>query len=67
MPRTLSKSRFKLAVGCPTNVFYSLDRRYVNAKDGIEFMHVLADGGAARDRAPKPRQRGGSAAQMDSH
>jgi hypothetical protein len=44
-PRTLSKSRFKLALECPTKVFYSLDKRYVNAKDEDEFLQALADGG----------------------
>ena len=44
-PTTLSKSRFKLALECPTKVFYSLDRRYVNAKDDDEFLAALADGG----------------------
>jgi hypothetical protein len=42
---TLSKSRFKLALECPTKVFYSLDRRYVNSKDEDEFLAALADGG----------------------
>lgn len=42
---TLSKSRFKLALDCPTKVFYSLDRRYVNTKDEDEFLQALADGG----------------------
>ena len=43
--RTLSKSRFKLALECPTKVFYSLDRRYVNTKNEDEFLQALADGG----------------------
>ncbi len=43
--RTLSKSRFKLALECPTKVFYSLDPRYVNTKDEDEFLQALADGG----------------------
>jgi len=42
---TLSKSRFRLAVECPTKVFYSLDKRYVNTKDEDEFLQALADGG----------------------
>ena len=42
---TLSKSRFKLAVECPTKVHYSLDRRYVSTKDDDEFLQALADGG----------------------
>jgi hypothetical protein len=46
-PATLSKSRFKLALECPTKVFYSLDRRYVNTKDEDEFLQALADGGFA--------------------
>lgn len=47
MPKktTLTKSRFKLAVECPTKVYYSLDRRYVNTKDEDEFLQALADGG----------------------
>lgn len=44
-PVTLSKSRFKLAVECPTKVFYSVDRRYVNTKQEDEFLAALADGG----------------------
>jgi hypothetical protein len=44
-PRTLSKSRFRLAVECPTKVFYSLDKRYVNSEDEDEFLQALADGG----------------------
>jgi hypothetical protein len=42
---TLTKSRFKLALECPTKVFYSLDKRYVNAKQDDDFMQALADGG----------------------
>ena len=43
--KPLTKSRFKLAVECPTKVYYSLDRRYVNARDEDEFLQALADGG----------------------
>jgi hypothetical protein len=39
-PTTLSKSRFKLAVECPTKVFYRLDKHYVNSKDADEFLHA---------------------------
>jgi hypothetical protein len=44
-PRTLSKSRFKLAVECPTKIFYSLDKRYVSTREADEFLQALADGG----------------------
>jgi hypothetical protein len=44
--KTLSKSRFKLALQCPTKVYYSLHNdRYVNSKDDDEFLEALADGG----------------------
>lgn len=43
--RTLSKSRFKLALECPTKVYYSLDKRYVNANDSNDFLKSLAFGG----------------------
>ena len=42
---TLSKSRFQLALECPTKVFYSLDKRYVNANDSNDFLKSLAFGG----------------------
>lgn len=42
---TLSKSRFKLAIECPTKVHYSLDKRYVDAKLDDDFLEALADGG----------------------
>jgi len=42
---TLSKSRFKLALTCPTKVFYSLDPRYANENVEDEFMEALAKGG----------------------
>ena len=45
MLRTLTKSRFKLAIECPTKVFYSLDRRYVNRRLDDEFLEALARGG----------------------
>ena len=43
--QTLSKSRFKLALSCPTKVFYSLDPRYANDNVDDEFMEALAQGG----------------------
>lgn len=43
--KTLSKTRFKLALECPTKVFYSLDGRYTNQKQDDEFLEALAKGG----------------------
>jgi hypothetical protein len=45
MPQTLSKTRFKLALECPTKVFYSLDDRYMNRKKDDELLEALARGG----------------------
>jgi len=45
IPRTLSKTRFKLAVECPTKVFYSLDKRYVDQRLDDDFLEALAKGG----------------------
>ena len=44
-PQTLSKTRFKLALECPTKVYYSLDPRYANLKHGDDFLQALAKGG----------------------
>ncbi len=43
--KTLSKSRFKLALECPTKVYYSLDKHYVNANDSSDLLKSLAFGG----------------------
>ena len=43
--RYLTKSRFKLAVGCPTKLFYTGKPNYANSNDGNEFLAMLADGG----------------------
>lgn len=46
MPRYLTKSRFKLALECPTKLYYH-DRpeRYPNRKREDEFLLALAEGG----------------------
>jgi hypothetical protein len=45
-PRYLTKSRFKLAVECPTKLFYSSKQSlYKNTKHEDSFLRMLADGG----------------------
>ena len=44
-PRYLTKSRFKLAVDCPTKLYYTGKKEYANLNDGNEFLETLADGG----------------------
>jgi hypothetical protein len=43
--QTLSKTRFKLALECPTKVYYSLEQRYVDQKKDDDFLEALAEGG----------------------
>ena len=46
MSRYLTKSRFKLAVECPTKLFYTgKDALYRNLKQEDTFLQALADGG----------------------
>ncbi len=43
--RTLTKSRFKLAVECPTKLFYTGKKTYRNLMEGNSFLHLLSEGG----------------------
>ena len=45
MPRYLTKSRFKLAVECPTKLYYTGKKEYANLKNENDFLKALADGG----------------------
>ena len=44
-PRLLTKSRFALALECPTKLVYQDDPRYANTKCHNEFLLALAEGG----------------------
>jgi len=44
-PRYLTKSRFKLALECPTKLFYTGKKEYVNSKSDDTFLERLAEGG----------------------
>lgn len=43
--RPLTKSRFKLALDCPTKLFYTNKSRYENRQESDSFMEALAEGG----------------------
>ncbi len=43
--RYLTKSRFKLALECPTKLYYTGKGEYANTKNDNEFLAMLADGG----------------------
>ena len=46
MPRYLTKSRFKTAVGCPTKLYYTgKSAIYADTKQEDEFLKALAEGG----------------------
>ena len=44
-PRLLTKSRFKLALDCPTKLFYTRKKEYENQADTDSFLEGLAQGG----------------------
>ncbi len=44
-PYYLTKSRFKLALECPTKLFYADKDEYANNKNDDEFLESLAEGG----------------------
>lgn len=45
MPRYLTKSRFKLALGCPAKLFYTGKEQYPDISQENEFLEALAEGG----------------------
>ena len=45
MARFLTKSRFKMALECPTKLSYTGNAAFINARTGDAFMQALADGG----------------------
>ena len=44
-PRSLTKSRYKLALECPTKLFYTKKEEYADSKMDDAFMEALAEGG----------------------
>ena len=44
-PRYLTKSRFKLALECPSKLFYTAKKSYANSRLEDSFLQALAEGG----------------------
>jgi len=44
-PRYLTKSKFKLAIECPTKLYYAGKKEYYNKKKDDDFLQALAEGG----------------------
>jgi hypothetical protein len=45
MNRYLTKSRFKLALECPTKLYYTGKKEYPDTKQDDSFLEALAEGG----------------------
>ncbi len=43
--RPLTKSRFKLALDCPTKLYYTGKEEYENKQEEDSFLEALAEGG----------------------
>jgi hypothetical protein len=66
-PRYLTKSRFKLAVECPTKLFYTSNKAYKNTKNEDSFLAFLADGGFQVGELAKLMYPGGHEIKTKNH
>jgi hypothetical protein len=57
--RYLTKSRFKLALECPTKLYYTGKADYADSKSENEFLAMLADGGFQVGELAKLKYPGG--------
>ncbi len=44
-PKYLTKSRFQLALSCPTKLYYTANPEYADLKQEDTFLQALAEGG----------------------
>ena len=58
-PRYLTKSRFKLALECPTKLYYTHKKEYPDTKQDDSFLQALAEGGFQVGELAKCYFRGG--------
>jgi hypothetical protein len=58
-PRYLTKSRFKLALECPTKLFYTGKKEYADSKLEDSFLASLAEGGIQVGELAKQYHPGG--------
>src|SRR5687768_1883696 len=60
MPRYLTKSLFKMALACPTKLYYAASNdEYANKKMGDPFLEALAEGGFQVGELAKMEHAGG--------
>ncbi|MCC6932830.1 MAG: DUF2779 domain-containing protein [Deltaproteobacteria bacterium] len=67
MPRYLTKSRFKLALQCPTKLYYTGKAEYYNANKDDTFLQSLAEGGFQVGELAKCYHPGGTEIQSTNH
>ncbi|MGM0934245.1 MAG: DUF2779 domain-containing protein [Bacteroidota bacterium] len=60
-PRYLTKSRFKLALDCPTKLYYTRKPEYENAAEADSFLEQLAQGGFQVEELARMEHPGGIA------
>lgn len=66
-PRYLTKSRFKLALECPTKMYYDGNPEYANQKIEDAFLLALADGGFQVGELAKHYYPGGHEVRTQDH
>ncbi|MBI5335570.1 MAG: DUF2779 domain-containing protein [Burkholderiales bacterium] len=66
-PRYLTKSRFKLALECPTKLFYTGKAEFHNRAQEDAFLHALAEGGFQVGALARLMYPGGVEVIDDSH
>lgn len=66
-PRYLTKSRFKLALDCPTKLYYTRKPEYENSADADNFLEQLAQGGFQVEELARMEHPGGIAILGDDY
>lgn len=66
-PRYLTKSRFKLALDCPTKLYYTRKPEYENSADTDSFLEQLAQGGFQVEELARMEHPGGIAILGDDY
>jgi hypothetical protein len=66
-PRYLTKSRFKLALDCPTKLYYTRKPEYENSADVNTFLEQLAQGGFQVEELARMEHPGGIALLGDDY
>jgi hypothetical protein len=66
-PRLLTKSRYKLALDCPTKLFYTRKIGYENKRDTESFLEDLPQGGYQAEELARMEHQNGLVITGDDH